>query len=142
VNPADLMDRARELRTIRSKPVFAAVAEAYKRAKNIVEQSGAPPAELRWRRNSERLREPAEIALRQALDRVGDDIRRRLDERNPGQALAAVASLGRELAQFFDNVRVMVPDAELQEARLALLAELRDRIAEIGDISYVAPRQA
>jgi glycyl-tRNA synthetase beta chain len=140
VNPADLVDRARELASIRTKPVFVAVAEAFKRAKNIVEQAGFRSNDLEWGRHANRLSEPAEVALRKALDKVGADIRASLEGRRPGQALAAVASIERELAQFFDQVRVMVSDSELQEARLALLAELRDRISEIGDISFVAPR--
>jgi glycyl-tRNA synthetase beta chain len=139
ISPLDLVDRAREIGAMRTSAVFASVAEAYKRAKNIVEQSGERPA---WAANAHLLTEPAETALRQAVDKVGDEIRRALDGRRPRHALTAVASLEPQLARFFNEVRVMVPDANLQEARLALLGEIRDRISEIGDISFVAPKQA
>jgi glycyl-tRNA synthetase beta chain len=139
VNPLDLLERAREIGAMRSSAVFAAVAEAYKRAKNIVDQSGLSPD---WGRNADRLSEPAEMALRDALSRIGDTIRRALDDRQPRQALVAVASIEPQLARFFNEVRVMVPEADLQEARLSLLGEIRDRIAEIGDISFVAPKQS
>jgi glycyl-tRNA synthetase beta chain len=139
---ADLVDYARELAAVRSSPVFAAVAEAYKRAKNIVEQSGVSAGELPWRQNVDRLTEPAEVALRSALNRIGVEIRQSLDARKPGKALASIAAIQPELERFFTDVRVMVPDTELKYARLALLHELSERIAEIGDISYVAPKHA
>jgi glycyl-tRNA synthetase beta chain len=142
VGLADLHDYARELAAVRTSPVFAAVAEAYKRAKNIVEQSGAQSGELSWRYNADRLTEPAEVALRSALNRVGVEIRQSLDARKPGKALASIATIQPELERFFADVRVMVPDHEVKSARLALLSELSDRISEIGDISYVAPKQA
>jgi glycyl-tRNA synthetase beta chain len=56
--------------------------------------------------------------------------------------LTAIASIQPELARFFDEVRVMVDDPALQEARLALLAEVRDRISEFGNISGLGPKQA
>jgi glycyl-tRNA synthetase beta chain len=136
-SPADLVERARELARVKSTPVFASVAEAYKRAKNIVAQAWNAGNGYPARYREDRLVEPAEVALRQGLNRVGDDIRAALGARQPGKALAAIASIEPALARFFTEVRVMVDDAELQAARLALLAELRDRIAEYGDISAV-----
>jgi glycyl-tRNA synthetase beta chain len=75
----------------------------------------------------DRLREPAEIQLRAAMQRMGTDIKTALEERAPARALTAIASIQPELARFFEEVRVMVDDPTLQEARLALLAEVRDR---------------
>jgi len=82
------------------------------------------------------------LQLRDALKRVGSEIEDSLTKRQPGRALSAVASIQPELARFFTEVRVMVDEEDLQDARLALLAELRDRISEIGDISMLAPKQA
>jgi glycyl-tRNA synthetase beta subunit len=45
-----------------------------------------------------------------------------------------------QVARFFSEVRVMVDDSAVREARLSLLKELRDRIHEVGDISVLAPR--
>lgn len=141
VSPTDLLERAEELVQARTTPVFAAVAEAHKRAKNIVGQAWGSKAECPWRHLEDRLVEPAELALRKALDRVGEDIRSALVARQPRKALTAIASIEPELARFFSEVRVMVDDEDLQEARLSLLAELRTRIDEYGDISAVAPKQ-
>jgi len=142
VSPADLLERANELARARQTPVFASVAEAYKRAKNIVGQAWGVKDEHPWRYNVDRLSEPAENALRAALDRVGDDIRNALRDRQPNRALSAIASIEPELARFFSDVRVMVDDEALQDARLTLLAELRDRISEYGDISAIVTKQA
>jgi glycyl-tRNA synthetase beta chain len=140
---ADLLERARELARMRTTPTFASVAEAFKRANNIVEAAwGAGSSIERWGRHADRLREPAELALKSALQQMGAEITSGLGARQPGRAVKAVASIQPELARFFDQVRVMVDDAQLQEARLALLAELKDRISEIGDISVLAPKPA
>jgi glycyl-tRNA synthetase beta subunit len=142
VSAADLLERARELARVRKTPVFASVAEAYKRATNIVAQAWGDKDAHPWRYNADRLSEPAETALREAIDRVGDDIRNALRTRQPNRALSAIASIEPQLARFFSDVRVMVDDAALQDARLTLLAELRDRISEYGDISAIVAKQA
>jgi glycyl-tRNA synthetase beta chain len=143
VSGADLLDRADELAKGRNTPAFAFVAEAYKRANNIVESAwGSTPTVGAWGKHADRLREPAELQLRAAMGRMGADIRAALDTRRPARALAAIASIQPELATFFDEVRVMVDDAPLREARLALLAEVRDRISEFGNISGLAPKPA
>jgi glycyl-tRNA synthetase beta chain len=143
VSPADLFERAIALRKERQSPVFASVAEAFKRANNIVEAAWPSiQTESSWGRNAGRLTEPAELQLRDALKRVGSEIEDSLTKRQPGRALSAVASIQPELARFFTEVRVMVDEEDLQDARLALLAELRDRISEIGDISMLVPKQA
>ena len=138
---ADLVERARELSRARTTPVFVSVAEAYKRAKNIVGQAWGSGDAYPPRYQENRLTEPAEAGLRRALDRLNHDVHAALDARQPGRALSAIASIEPELARFFTEVRVMVDDRELQAARLALLAELRNTIGTYGDISAVAPRQ-
>lgn len=141
VSAADLVDRAREIARVRTTAAFGSVAEAFKRANNIVEGAwGAIDTSAAWGRNAELLTETAEVGLRNSLRRVGAEITTALSARQPARALSAVASIQPELAKFFDDVRVMVDDQALQDARLALLAELRDRIAEIGDISVLAPK--
>jgi glycyl-tRNA synthetase beta chain len=143
-SPADLVDRARELASVRSSSVFAAVAEAYKRANNIVETEWKDDGDrwTQWGRNAGRLTEPAEKALREALTTAGDQISTALSARKPAEALRAIASLQPDLAKFFTEVRVVVDDAAVKEARLSLLAEVRARIHEVGDISVLVPKQA
>jgi glycyl-tRNA synthetase beta chain len=142
VNAADLLERAQELAKGRNTPAFASVAEAYKRANNIVESTwGSMQTESMWGKHADRLLEPAEVQLRAATERMGSEIKTALTKRAPARALNAIASIQPELARFFDEVRVMVDDPTLQEARLALLAEVRDRISEFGNIAGLAPKQ-
>jgi glycyl-tRNA synthetase beta chain len=143
VSAADLIERAREIARSRNTPAFASIAEAYKRANNIVESAwGSMTTDSSWGRNSDRLHEKAEVNLKQAIQRMGAQMESALAAREPGRALSAIASIQPELAQFFDEVRVMVDDQNLQEARLALLAEVRDRISKFGNLSGLAPKQA
>jgi glycyl-tRNA synthetase beta chain len=139
---ADLLDRAAALARVRETPRFASVAEAFKRANNIVADAwGHEETRGRWGRGVELLHEPAERALREALDQVGGAIGASLAARHPAAALDAVASIGAALDRFFSDVRVNVPDEPLREARLALLAELRDRILDVGDISIMVQKR-
>jgi glycyl-tRNA synthetase beta chain len=143
VNPADLVDRAKALKQKRHSDEFRAVAEAYKRANNIVEAEWAGiDTSTRWGRHAERLAEPAELRLKQALGRLAHEIEGALAQRQPVRALSAIGVIQPELAAFFAEVRVMNNDPLLQEARLSLLAELRDRIRVVGDISHLVPKQA
>jgi glycyl-tRNA synthetase beta chain len=140
-SPADLFDRATALVEERHSSGFELVAEAFKRANNIVESSGLTNTRAAWGRNADRLIEPAEMRLKQSVSRVGTEIERALRTHEPRKAFAAIRSIQPDLAAFFLEVRVMVDDKATQDARLSLLAELRDRIFELGDISVLAPQR-
>ena len=143
VSVADLHDRAVELARVRETSQFGALAEAFKRANNIVEDAwGSTSTRERWGAGVDLLHEPAEVALREALGAVAGTIRRSLDARDPRAALEAIGTIGGPLARFFTEVRVNVEDEALREARLALLAELRDRILQVGDIAMMAQKRS
>jgi glycyl-tRNA synthetase beta chain len=143
VNLADLVDRAAAFKRERGSAGFAAVAEAYKRANNIVESEwGAQDTSAKWGRHSDKLREPAELQLRQAATLLASQMKQALAGRQPAKALSAIAAIQPHLASFFDQVRVVVDDEDLKDARLSLLAEIRDTIRDVGDISFLAPKQA
>jgi glycyl-tRNA synthetase beta chain len=143
VNLADLVDRAAAFKHERGSAGFAAVAEAYKRANNIVESEwGAQDTSAKWGRHSDKLREPAELQLREAATLLASQMKQALAGRQPAKALSAIAAIQPHLASFFDQVRVVVEDEDLKDARLSLLAEIRDTIREVGDISFLAPKQA
>jgi glycyl-tRNA synthetase beta chain len=137
----DLFDRAKALRDARRTPTFASVAEAYKRAANIVDEAWGSESHGKWGLGRDLLVEPAEVALRNALHRVGAEIRSTLTTRNPQSALTAIASLQPDLERFFTEIRVNVDDEALREARLSLLGEVRDRIYELGDISLMSVKK-
>jgi glycyl-tRNA synthetase beta chain len=87
------------------------------------------------------LTEPAELALRNALDEAGDQLTAALRRRDLKTALAAIASLRPALEKFFTEVRVNVDAEALRDARLSLLSEVRERIFELADISMVTVKK-
>jgi glycyl-tRNA synthetase beta chain len=96
-----------------------ALAELYKRVLNITK--GVEPtrtlAEIRTQ-----LKEPAELALADAMAAAGDDF----------------VKLRAPVAKFFEDVMVMVDDAALKDARLNMLAVLRVAITQgVGDLSQL-----
>ncbi|MEU4423491.1 glycine--tRNA ligase [Actinoplanes sp. NPDC024001] len=107
-----------------SDPGFRAVAEAVQRARRIVPAgtpAGYDPAALK---------EPAELALHEAVGRVPafTDV--------PG-FVAATAPLVAPLGRFFDEVFVMADDPALRAARLGLLATVRDLGEGLLDWSHL-----
>jgi len=142
ISVEDLIEWAEEWRRVKGTPVFEAAAEAYKRAKRIVEREwDSLDVRLSREEQGEALTEPAELALRQHLDRVTADIRTALGGRQPRKAIEAVASIQPAVARFFDEVRVVVPGGSLKVARLSLLADFKDAVARFGDPSYLSAQQ-
>ena len=58
------------------------------------------------------------------------------------RALLEIAALRPAVDRFFTEVFVMVEDPALRQARLALLADLRDTVRAIADLSSIAGPQA
>lgn len=143
ISASDLVEWAQECRRVVGSPVLTSAAEAYIRAKKIVEDEWDQSEEAMWREKlTDLLREPAELGLQKALDRVRSEIRTALASRQPSHALSAIASIQPEVARFFSEVRVVVPDQRLKNARLSLLADFRDLVEEFGDLAVLAPKHA
>ena len=104
---------------------FAALAEAFKRAKNILAQAGAGrlrrPEALRARTPSARFSRPPR-RLEKAAGSYEDRLR-------------GLASLRAPVGRFFDDVLVMAEDARVRANRLALLNLTLSLFYRIADIS-------
>ena len=139
MNVAVLVALAQEWRKIVGTDVFKAAAEALKRAKNIVEREWNPvdppmsPAE-----QARVLTDAAEIDLRKNVDRISAEIEHALGIGAARRAIEAVASIQPQIAKFFEQVRVVVPDDTLRIARLSLLRHFKDAVARVGDPSAFA----
>jgi glycyl-tRNA synthetase beta chain len=123
------------LRTMRASEDFQALAVLFKRVKNIAKELKEPVAPDR-----SALTEPAERALLADLDarrpRI-DDAVGRSDYR---AALVEISAFRPVVDRFFTEVFVMADDPRLRTARLALMAELRNIILNIADISEIVPQ--
>lgn len=138
---------AEALAAMRGSEDFQALAVLFKRVKNIAPstlafgaRSGQGDAEAHEALDRAALTEPAERALLDELDarkpRI-EDAMRKADYR---AALVEIAGFRPVVDRFFTEVFVMAEDARLRTARLALMAELRNIILTIADISEIIPQ--
>jgi glycyl-tRNA synthetase beta chain len=116
-------------------PEAAALASANKRITNILkknagETSGAVTASL--------LREPAEVALHEAITRCQPEIDSAFAQGDFTTTLTRLAKLRTEVDQFFDQVMVMDEDLQLRNNRISLLSNLHRMMNRVADISKLA----
>jgi glycyl-tRNA synthetase beta chain len=127
----DALDAFRRAQALAAAPDLAAVAAVVKRARSIVRKEGGLE---KWRAVAvapERLREPAEQALRAAVAALpaGGEYT---------AELRAIAGLAAPLENFFAQVRVNDEDTAIRANRLALLAETVARLNHIADFAELA----
>jgi glycyl-tRNA synthetase beta chain len=109
------------------KAVFSALAEAFKRAKNIV--GDAPAGKV----DESTFVEDAERQLHAAVVKA-----EATPLSDPSSRLRAVAGLRGEVDSFFKGVMVMADDPRLKSNRLALLSRLLNLVYEVADLSKLA----
>jgi len=142
VSPLDVLIRAQAVETIRGQAEFVELARLFKRVNNIVHGELGPLGGAGVRNQGrDLLKEPAEIALREALDRVGPKMTAFSSSGKYLEALRVASDLAPQVDRFFTDVLVMVEDGNLRQARLALLGELRDLVWDIANIPEVVQEQ-
>lgn len=135
---ADRLDRIavrlQALAHFRTLPEASSLAAANKRIGNILRKAlegGATAGTL----DPQRLIEPAEGVLHQALVQVEVAAGPLLAEQNYTAALQALAALRTPVDGFFDEVMVNAEDPALRANRIALLARLHAAMNQIADLS-------
>ena len=111
-----------------------ALAAANKRVANILAKVNEPIGEV----NGALLREPAEIALSDALDRSSKCLAAAVAEDDFPKALNQLALLRSDVDSFFDTVLVNSEDQAVRLNRLALLQELRAQFLKVADLAVLA----
>ncbi|MES2451482.1 MAG: glycine--tRNA ligase subunit beta [Pseudomonadota bacterium] len=106
----------------------------YKRAANILKKEGFTAAEDKKLSYEP---EPAESALVAALDSAEPRARDAVGAEDFEGAMAALASLRGPIDRFFDDVTVNDPDPAKRDARLALLARVRNAVHSVADFSKI-----
>jgi glycyl-tRNA synthetase beta chain len=124
------------LQKSRASADFEALAILVKRINNITRgfQKTAAVAAL-----GAGLTEPAERALADEFARRWPAIEAALDAARFADAMREVANLRAPVDRFFTDVMVMAEDPAVRDARLTLLATMRDAILRIADIAQIAP---
>ena len=138
LRPQVLSDIAARLAAVRAfvqLPEASALAAANKRVGNILKKAGlaSPPAI-----DPALPAEPAEQALREALESVGARSRAAFEQGRYDESLRALAALGAPVDAFFDSVMVNAEDPALRANRLGLLAGLHAAMNRVADLSRLA----
>jgi glycyl-tRNA synthetase beta chain len=110
----------------------------YKRAANILKKEGFTPSPQRGKGFSlSYTPETEEAALIAALDSAGPRVANAVAAEDFEGAMAALASLRGPVDAFFEKVTVNDPDPVKRDARLALLARIRDAVHTVADFSRI-----
>jgi glycyl-tRNA synthetase beta chain len=138
VSPLEARRKLEALAHMAGSPALQGVATLLKRVKNITKGIAAASAARPGEPGTALLSEPAEQALAAALAQGGPGIRGAAESSDYKRAFTEIAALQPTVAKFFDDVLVMSDDAAVREARLGLVATLRDLILSIADLSEIA----
>lgn len=106
----------------------------YKRAANILKKEGV---ENLTAKSLSYAAAPEETALINALDSAEPQAAAAIAREDFEGAMAALASLRAPIDAFFDKVTVNDPDEAKREARLGLLARVRNAVHQVADFSRI-----
>jgi glycyl-tRNA synthetase beta chain len=138
LSPADALKRLEVLPEFTGSPDFQKLAVAFKRVKNIARELDNATSTVAEPPLGQLLKEPAEVALLQELERRGPVIDSVLESgENLRRAFVEAAQFGPAVDRFFTEIFVMVDDAPLRQARLRLMKRLEQQILRIADISEI-----
>ena len=135
VSPLEARMKLEALAHMSGSEALLGVAALLKRVKNITK--GVTSHASEWAGVQGRLVEPAERALWDQINARAAGIRAAAAKGDYREAFTGIAALQPAVAKFFDDVLVMAEDEGLRQARLALVAALRDLILEIADLSEI-----
>jgi glycyl-tRNA synthetase beta chain len=140
VLPSPLLVRRKleALQAMRQSADFEALAVAFKRVKNIARELPAEARTLDAAGLDAALREPAERALLDEIRARRPQIDAAVQRGDYRAAFVAASGFRPAVDRFFTEVFVMAEDVALRNARLRLVAELRDLILGLADISEIA----
>jgi glycyl-tRNA synthetase beta chain len=139
----DAVARAAALSNVRDSAEFTfayfeAISSAFRRMKNILRQAAEKKLRIADRVDPTILQLQAEKELTQKIEQTARSVERRRAARDYDEALREIAELRPLIDKFFDDVMVMVDDADLRANRLALLRTVVKEFSTIADFSEMA----
>jgi glycyl-tRNA synthetase beta chain len=140
--PLVLRRKLEALQGIRQSADFEALAVAFKRVKNIAKDLPAEAQALDAATLDAALREPAERALLDEIRSRRPQIDAAVQRGDYRAAFVAASGFRPAVDRFFTDVFVMAEDPAVRHARLRLVADLRDLILGLADISEIAGADA
>ena len=133
---SDIPKRLAAVRAFAALPEADALAAANKRVGNILKK--AEEVKKARKISASLLKEPAEIALAEALDRIVPEANAAFEAGDYSASLQALAALREPVDAFFDKVMVNVENTRLRANRLALLAQLHGAMNRVADLSRLS----
>jgi glycyl-tRNA synthetase beta chain len=138
VSPLQARRKVEVLPEFAESPDFRQLAILFKRVRNIARNFDGAGGEL----NRSLLKEPAEVALLDAIDQRQPVIATAVASGHGfRQAFSEAAKLGPSVGKFFDDVLVMAEDQQLRHARLRLMKRLESLILQLADVSEIVPEE-
>jgi glycyl-tRNA synthetase beta chain len=131
----DAIARAEALTEARESADFAAISAAFKRIKNILRQAEEKGFAIGSASDAKLAPEAQQLA--DAATGLAPEVALLRDERNYGEALAAIATLRPAVDAFFDKVMVLDPDERVRGAHLGLIASVLAGFSGIADFSEI-----
>ena len=128
-------DQLAAVKAFEALPEADALAAANKRIVNILKKSGREAASGV---DVARLADGAERDLWQAFETLAPEVDRHCASADYTSALRTLASVKPVVDRFFDDVMVMVDDADVRANRLALLSRVASTMNRVADISKLA----
>ncbi len=140
-NAVNALARAEAVAKVRGSDDFDAISASFKRIKNILRQAEEKSIPVPAHPNPQLLGPDAPVAERNLYQsgavEAGARYKVCIHEGNYDAALSSAASLRPLLDRFFDDVMVMVEDAQIRSNRLSLLKMLYDDFSKIADFSEI-----
>jgi glycyl-tRNA synthetase beta chain len=139
----DVQGRAQALAQIAGSADMAAIAAAWKRTRNILQQAREKQLLSNEDVQEELLVEQSEKALWSAYSSLMPKVDALRKQKKYAEALEAIATLRPEVDDFFEKTMVMAEDAAVRANRLALLQSIVQSLGTIADFSELtAPSPA
>ena len=138
-NPYDCLKRLRAIASMRNGADFEAVAQGFKRIKNILLKSGLEISAEAAQLDDALFESDEERKLAAAVQTIQPKVRKAARTGNYQLAFELMASLRPAIDQFFDKVLVMAPDPKVRANRLNLLTHLLRTFLNIADVSEIVP---
>jgi glycyl-tRNA synthetase beta chain len=123
------------VRAFMALPEAESLSAANKRVANILKKAEEAKETIAA---SDAAQEPAEAALRSALNNVAPKADALFKSGDFTGYLKSFAALKAPVDEFFDKVMVMAQDKSVRANRLALLRDLRDAMNKVADLSKLA----
>ncbi|HAH30936.1 MAG TPA: glycine--tRNA ligase subunit beta [Elusimicrobia bacterium] len=130
----DCRARLKDMHAFRLNPDFAALAMAFKRAKNILRQSKNPltgfPEEGLFEKEEEKI-------LYRDIAGISGKLKGHLANRDYSKSLLELLSIKGSLDNFFEKVMVMAEDTKVRDNRLNLVKSLVSLFEDVADLSQL-----